>query len=85
MRERNSLGFVMPDKEHIMAVILDIAGKPLPPRKRAKRRLRTRDIRDLLKICIVLLLIISGYFAFAPAESSRSQSENVSAHASRNA
>lgn len=68
-----------------MAIILDIAGKALPPRKRAKRRLRAQDIRDLLKICIVLLLIISGYFAFAPAEPSRGQSENVSAHASRNA
>nr|WP_315457491.1 hypothetical protein [uncultured Sphingorhabdus sp.] len=68
-----------------MAIILDIAGKPLPPRKRAKRRLRAQDIRDLLKICIVLLLIISGYFAFAPAESARSQSENVPAQASRNA
>lgn len=68
-----------------MAVILDIAGKPLPPRKRAKRRLRAQDIRDLLKICIVLLLIISGYFAFAPAESLRNQSENVSPQASRNA
>lgn len=68
-----------------MAIILDIAGKPLPPRKRAKRRLRAQDIRDLLKICIVLLLIISGYFAFAPAESARSQSENVPAQARRNA
>jgi len=68
-----------------MAIILDIAGKPLPARKRGKRRLRAQDIRDLLKIFIVLLLIVSGYFAFAPTESSRSQGDNISAQASRNA
>ncbi len=68
-----------------MAVILDIAGKPLPPRKRSKRRLRAQDIRDLLKIFIVLLLIVSGYFAFAPTESSRDDARNVSAEVSRDA
>jgi capsule polysaccharide export protein KpsE/RkpR len=50
-----------------MATILDIKGKPLPPRNRAKRRLRNQDIRDLLKIFIVLMLIVIGYFLFAPA------------------
>lgn len=68
-----------------MAIILDIAGKPLAPRKRSKRRLRAQDIRDLLKIFIVLLLIISGYFAFAPAESSGDNARNVPAEASRDA
>jgi capsule polysaccharide export protein KpsE/RkpR len=50
-----------------MATILDIKGKPLPPRNHAKRRLRNQDIRDLLKIFIVLMLVIVGYFLFAPA------------------
>lgn len=68
-----------------MAIILDIAGKPLPPRKRSKRRLRAQDIRDLLKVFIVLLLIVSGYFAFAPAESSRDGARNVAAEVSRDA
>lgn len=68
-----------------MAVILDIAGKPLPPRRRSKGRLRAQDTRDLLKIFIVLLLIVSGYFAFAPAESSREDVRNVSAEVSRDA
>lgn len=50
-----------------MATILDIAGRPLPQRNRSKQRLRAQDIRDLSKIMIVLLLIILGYFLFAPA------------------
>lgn len=33
-----------------MATLLDIAGKPLPPRNRAKRRLQQQDLRDLTKI-----------------------------------
>ena len=49
-----------------MAVILDIAGKPLPSRNRSKNRLRAQGMRDLMKVLIVLSLIIMGYFAFAP-------------------
>lgn len=49
-----------------MATILDIAGKPLPARNRAKRELRARDLRDILKIMIVLAIIITGFFVFAP-------------------
>jgi|GWRWMinimDraft_5_1066013.scaffolds.fasta_scaffold87503_2 uncharacterized membrane protein len=49
-----------------MATILDIAGKPLPPRNRTKRRLRSQDLRDLVKILLVFLLIVIGYFMFAP-------------------
>lgn len=49
-----------------MPTILDIAGKPIPPRNHARRRLQTQDIRDLLKILAVVLLVIAGYFAFAP-------------------
>ena len=37
-----------------MATILDIAGKPIPPRNRAKRRLRGQDVRDILKIVLVM-------------------------------
>jgi hypothetical protein len=49
-----------------MAIILDIAGKPLPPRNQSKRRLRAQDMRDLLKALIMLLIVIAGYFIFAP-------------------
>jgi hypothetical protein len=49
-----------------MATLLDIAGKPLPPRNRAKRRLQQEDLRDLTKILVVLLLIILGYFLVVP-------------------
>ena len=49
-----------------MATLLDIAGKPLPPRNRARRRLQQQDLRDLTKIFVVLLLIILGYFLVAP-------------------
>ncbi|TSB01402.1 hypothetical protein [Sphingorhabdus contaminans] len=49
-----------------MATLLDIAGKPLPPRNRAKRRLQQQDLRDLTKILVVLLLIIVSYFMVAP-------------------
>jgi hypothetical protein len=49
-----------------MAIILDIAGKPLPLRNQSKKRLRALDFRDLMKVLIVLALIILGYFAFAP-------------------
>ncbi len=50
-----------------MATILDISGKPLPPRNRSKQRLQTQDMRDLMKISIMFLLIVTGYFLFAPA------------------
>lgn len=53
-----------------MAIILDIAGKPLPPRNQARKRLRSQDLRDLLKILIVLSLIIIGYLTFAPSNES---------------
>jgi hypothetical protein len=49
-----------------MPTILDIAGKPIPSRNRARRRLQTQDIRDLLKILSVILFVVAGYFAFAP-------------------
>lgn len=58
-----------------MATILDIAGKPLPPRNRTKRRLRSQDLRDLLKIFLVFMLIIAGFFMFAP---SRNAAEEIS-------
>jgi len=50
-----------------MTTILDIAGKPIPPRNRAKRRLRAQDVRDILKIVLVMMLIIAGFFLFAPS------------------
>lgn len=50
-----------------MANILDISGKPLPSRRRSKRRLRAQDMRDLLKVLIMLMMVIAGYFIFAPA------------------
>lgn len=49
-----------------MATILDIAGKPIPPRNHAKRSLRAQDVRDILKILFVTILIIAGFFLFAP-------------------
>lgn len=57
-----------------MATILDISGKPLPNRKRVKSRLKAQDARDLLKIVILLLLIIIGFFLFAP---SRNAAEEI--------
>lgn len=50
-----------------MANILDISGKPLPPRHASKRRLRAQHMRDLLKVLIMLIIVITGYFLFAPA------------------
>jgi hypothetical protein len=58
---------VLQAKEYSMANILDIAGKPLPARHGSKRRLRAQDIRDLLKVLIVLMIVVVGYFLFAPA------------------
>ncbi len=49
-----------------MAVILDIAGNPMPPRKRRRNPAREQDVRDLSKILVMLLLIVTGYFTFAP-------------------
>ena len=49
-----------------MATLLDIAGKPLPPRNRAKRRLQQQDLRDLTKKFFVLVLLLLGYFLVAP-------------------
>jgi hypothetical protein len=61
-----------------MANILDITGKPLPSRRRSKRRLRAQDMRDLLKVLIVLMLVITGYFLFAPAgEATRASDADV--------
>jgi hypothetical protein len=54
-------------KEYPMASILDISGKSLPPRHASKRRLRAQHMRDLLKVLIVLMMVIAGYFLFAPA------------------
>jgi hypothetical protein len=50
-----------------MPAILDISGKPLPPRRRSKQQLRTQDMRDLSKVVVMLMIIIAGYFLFAPA------------------
>ena len=61
-----------------MAVILDIAGKPLPPRTQSKNRLRAQDMRDLLKALIMLSLIICGYLVFVPADAP-AQSNQVAA------
>ena len=49
-----------------MAVILDIAGKPIPHRKRRKNPAREQDLRDLSKILMILFLIVLGFFMFAP-------------------
>jgi hypothetical protein len=58
---------VLLTKEYSMANILDISGKPLPPRHASKRRLRAQHMRDLLKVLIMLIIVITGYFLFAPA------------------
>jgi hypothetical protein len=50
-----------------MANILHISGKPLPPRHASKRRLRAQHMRDLLKVLIMLMMVVAGYFLFAPA------------------
>ncbi|OYY15777.1 MAG: hypothetical protein B7Y62_04995 [Sphingomonadales bacterium 35-56-22] len=65
-------------KEYSMANILDISGKPLPSRRRSKRRLRARDMRDLLKVLIMLMMVITGYFLFAPAsEATRATNADI--------
>jgi hypothetical protein len=50
-----------------MAIISDIAGEPLPPRNRVKRELRSQDLRDIIKILLVMAIIITGFFLFAPS------------------
>ena len=61
-----------------MVPILDISGKPLPSRRRSKRRLRARDMRDLLKVLIMLMMVITGYFLFAPAnEATRATNADI--------
>ena len=61
-----------------MANILDISGKPMPPRRRSKRRLRAQDMRDLMKVLIMLMMVITGYFLFAPAnEATRATNADI--------
>jgi len=57
-------------------------GKPIPPRNRAKRRLRAQDVRDILKIFLVMVLVITGFFMFAP---SRNAAEEISLAAAQKA
>jgi hypothetical protein len=59
--------------------ILDIKGKPVPWRNRTKQRLRAQDFRDLLKICIMLIMVIIGYFLFAPTRDAASGVREVTA------
>jgi hypothetical protein len=69
---------VLLTKEYSMANILDIAGKPLPPRHASKRRLRAQHMRDLLKVLIMLIIVITGYFMFAPAgEATRATNADI--------
>jgi hypothetical protein len=58
-----------------MATILDIAGKPIPARNKAKSRLRAEDIRDLLKVLLVVVLIVTGYLVFAPERNAAAQAK----------
>jgi hypothetical protein len=69
---------VLLTKEYSMANILDISGKPLPPRHASKRRLRAQHMRDLLKVLIVLMMVVAGYFMFAPAgEATRATNADI--------
>ena len=69
---------VLLTKEYSMANILDISGKPLPPRHASKRRLRAQHMRDLLKVLIMLIIVITGYFLFAPAsEATRASDADI--------
>jgi hypothetical protein len=49
-----------------MPTILDIAGKPIRPRNQTRRKLRAQDVRDLVKIFVMLVLVAIGYYLFAP-------------------
>jgi hypothetical protein len=49
-----------------MATILDIAGKPIPARNRAKNR---------LKVLLVVVMIVTGYLIFAPEHDAAAQAE----------
>jgi hypothetical protein len=62
-----------------MATILDIKGKPLPSRNQPKRRFRAQDARDILKILIVLALVITGFFLFAPSRDAAEEIRVVAA------
>ncbi len=62
-----------------MAVILDIAGNPMPPRKRRRNPAREQDIRDLSKILVMLVLIVMGYFMFAPETAANRDETKVAA------
>lgn len=62
-----------------MATILDISGKPLPPRNRRRGKLKAQDARDLLKILIVLALILTGYFLFAPSRDASAETRVAAA------
>lgn len=66
-----------------MAVILDIAGKPLPSRKQSKNRLRAQDMRDLLKALVMLSLIIFGYLLFVPNDSPAQSAQTPVQHKSQ--
>jgi hypothetical protein len=73
---------VFPRKEQPMAVILDIAGKPMSQRKRPMSQARAQDIRDLSKILLMLLLIVLGFFLFVP---SRDAAEEIRVAATQKA
>jgi hypothetical protein len=66
-----------------MAIILDIAGKPLPSRNTSKKRLRAQALRDLLKVLIVLALIIMGYLLFAPTDGTPNAAQATSQQVTR--
>lgn len=59
-----------------MNQILDIAGKPLRPRKAQNRLIKKQNMRDLGKIATVIAVIAIGYFQFAP-EGSVGDSQTV--------
>jgi hypothetical protein len=49
-----------------MPTILDVKGKPIRPRNQTRRKLRSQDVRDLIKILVMLILVAIGYYMFAP-------------------
>lgn len=62
-----------------MAVILDIAGNPMPQRKRRKNPAREQDVRDLSKILMMLFLIVLGFFLFSPETAANGDETRVAA------